>query len=372
MVPRVSNAAALARWLVDRGIELKSGIAKSVVEELLAREGLDDLVRQVLEIRRDGGGSSSRKHVAIDRHLSDDGRIRGELIYAGAVSTARWSSNGAQLQNLPRGGNIDVAAVLRDLEADSDLDAHGPPLKIASELLRPIFVAPPDCWLARGDYSQIEARVLAWIAGQSNVVDAFRAHDAGEGPDLYKVTAASIYRIPVDAVDKNQRQIGKVAALALGYNGGKKAFQSMAKTFGIKVADERAEAIKLAWRNANPRIVQLWYDLNEAAFEAVHHASTVRLPQGNLEFRCNRRALALRLPSGRSLLYWQPTIKEVDTPWGDKRWAVCYHAEDSLTRKWTEFASYGGIFCENTAQAVARDIMADALIRLHADGYLRS
>ena len=142
----------------------------------------------------------------------------------------------------------------------------------------------------------------------------------------------------------------------------------MAKNYGIKVADDRAEEIKLTGATLIHVSSQFWHDLNEAALEAVHNASRVRLPQGNVEFRCNRRALAMRMPSGRSLIYWQPVIKEVDTPWGASRFAVCYHAQDAVTRQWTEFASYGGIYAENLTQAVARDIMADALIRLHSEG----
>jgi DNA polymerase len=224
-------------------------------------------------------------------------------------------------------------------------------------------------FLARGDYSQIEARVNPWLAGAAWKLDAFRAYDAGTGPDLYKVAAAGIYRVPVSDVAKDQRQIGKVAELALGYQGGKGAFKAMAKGYGVRVSDDQAEEIKLAWRTANPEIVAFWYRLNDAAVECMSRVpgTVVQVGRTPLTFMRTRAALSMRLPSGRRLIYWSAVLRDVPTPWG-ARAAVVYRAEDSMTKRWAEFVGYGGLFCENAVQATARDLMADALLQLDDAG----
>ncbi len=185
VVPRVSNAMALGRWLREQGLEI-DGTAKDTVLDLLETDDLDERVRDVLQIRQVGGGSSSLKAAAIGRQLCADQRIRGALIYCGAAATGRWSSHGPQMQNLPRANPaFHPRHIMRDIAADATLqeleDLHGPVLKLVSELLRPLLVAPPGKVLVTADYSQIEARVLAWLAGQHDRLDVFRAFDAGTG-----------------------------------------------------------------------------------------------------------------------------------------------------------------------------------------------
>lgn len=380
-VPRITDHAALTRWLVAQGVEqaAETGIGKQMVLDMLESVELDPLVRQVLMYRRDGGGSSAKKYRAIAKRLSADDRLRGALVYAGAAATGRWSSRGAQLQNLPRGGTVKTDDAIRDLFSGADInyieDVYGPPLIVASELLRPVFTASPDHWLARGDYSQIEARVLAWLAGQENVLDAFLAYDRGTGPDLYKITASGIYGKPVEEITKAERQIGKVAMLALGYQGGKGAFLAMAKGYGVKVSEEKAEEIKLAWRAANPCIagsgfdgsqVGLWKQLEWAALACVKDPPNIFHPVGDfgIGFRRNKKAMAMRLPSGRWLVYWWPKLEEVEVTWSDKKkLAVTYWAEDPIKKTWAKFTAYGGLWTENLVQAAARDLMAYALVR---------
>lgn len=383
-VRRVTDHAALTRWLTAQGIDdaAETGVGKAAIAAMLDNPELDPTVRQVLVWRQEGGKSSAAKYRSLMLRMSDDRRIRGALVYCGAAATGRWSSRGAQLQNLPRGGALaDPAAAIRDLADGATLDEigfmHGPPLVVASELLRPTFVAAPGHWLARGDYSQIEARVLAWLAGQANILDAFRAFDAGTGPDLYKITAAGIYGVSVGEVTKEQRQIGKVAALALGYQGGKGAFLAMAKAYGVRVSEERAEEIKTAWRAANPMIAStgkdappgFWRQLESAAADCMARPAGAMYLVGphGISFRRNNSAMALRLPSGRSLVYWNPKLAQIETPWGMK-WAVKYRAEDAVTKRWTEFAAYGGLWTENVVQATARELMADSLIRCASAG----
>jgi DNA polymerase bacteriophage-type len=370
-VPSVTNCGALKRWLDARGVKTDA-VDKYAIADLLEGE-LDDGIRDVLEMRRDGGGSSHTKAPSIERRLSGDGRLRGSLIYGGAPATLRWSSVGAQLQNIRRHDDRFVVDYLvRDVCNGASLTEleclHGPPLLLCSELLRPVFVAETDA-LIIADFSQIEARVLAWFAGQQDRLQIFRENDAGIGPDPYKITAARVYQVPIVEITKDQRFIGKTADLALGYQGGQSAIRKLARAFGVKITTEKAEAVKLAWRAAHPYIVQFWHDLEAAAFEIVRRAEPgLTLHVGKISLTRDKRRLYIRLPSGRRLVYWDVEIKDAKKPWGDVLPSVTYWAENNLTHQWAEFAAYGGLYAENIVQGTARDLLADAMLRVDAAG----
>lgn len=402
-VRKVTNASDLRKWMVSKGVtEAETdGVGKWMLQRWLEDDSLPDLLREVLTVRKEGGKSSTKKFVAIAGRLNLDNRIRGSLLYCGAASTSRFSSRGAQLQNLPRGITVkDMIAAIADIMDDVGMEAirkHGPPLVVASEMARPVFVASPHAWLARGDYSQIEARVDAWISGETWKVQAFADYDifTGEfdakgkpkrkGADLYTMAAALIFGIPPEQVTPEQRQVGKVSELACGFAGGVKALQAMARLYNIKLTDEQAEQIKQRWRLANPKIEQFWHALNYAALmcmnspigEKISVAAVQRMRSSSGEdnhineglwFKRNRRALALRVPNGGALIYWYPELRDVVTPWGETRKAVTFMAEDSQKHIWVRHSGYGGLFCENVCQKVARDIMAAALVRLDQRG----
>jgi DNA polymerase len=392
--------AYVTRWLVSLGYDdlIADGVGKAAVAALLERSDIDPLVRSVLTIRQEGGGTASKKYAAILNRLSLDGRLRGVLVYCGAAATGRWSSRGAQLQNLVRMALLKkpapLAAAIRDVCAGATpgevADLHGPPIVIAGELLRPTLTASPTAWLARGDSKQIEARVLPWLAGAGWKLDRFRAFDAGTGPDLYKVAAAGIYKTTPDQIadDDPRRQIGKVSELALGFGGGAGALQAMARGYGIKiphcpelnlaagdVAPEGTdEWIKQEWRRANPecsdRETGLWARIERAALECARDRPGPFHPVGDLGlgFVRNSEAMVFRLPSGNSLFYWNPRVADRLTPWGERRPCVVYRAEDSVTRQWREFDGYGGLWTENCVQATARDLMAFWLRLLDREG----
>lgn len=222
-------------------------------------------------------------------------------------------------------------------------------------------------WVARGDYSQIEARVNAWFAGQSDIIAAFRALDGGTGPDLYCINAAQIFGVPIDKKDP-RRQIGKVATLACGFGGGAGAFAAFARLYNVTVPEEQAQEIVTKWRAANQRIVAFWYALEKAAVTAVQRrGERIPVPGAPLWYRCGNRFLALMLPSGRPVIYWYPRLQHVETNWGP-RWKLWYHSEDVKTKRFTENAAWYGLLCENVVQATARDIMAEALVRLNDAG----
>lgn len=221
-VPKVTNPSAIAKWLLGYGIDVNGKIGRWVINGLLEEDNLPDIVREVLVLRRDGGKSSTAKFNAIKRRTTSDSRLRGALMYAGAAATSRWSSRGAQVQNLVRNKTVKdiegaIAAIMDpDVTFTTIEEKYGPPMVVSAELARPLFIAPDDCWLARGDYSQIEARVGAWLARDSAKLQAFRNYDAGVGPDIYIITAAGMYHVHPSEIDKDdpRRQSGKVAELA--------------------------------------------------------------------------------------------------------------------------------------------------------------
>lgn len=244
---------------------------------------------------------------------------------------------------------------------------YGPPMAVLSDCLRGFLVAAPGHDLIAGDFSAIEARVIAWLAGEEKVLDIFRTHGK-----IYEHAAAGIYRKPMEQVTKAERQIGKVAVLALGYQGGVGAFQTMARNYGVKVSDAEADDIKTKWREAHPRIKQYWYDLENAAVTAaLNPGGKWGAGTGNRQilYRVNGSFLWCRLPSGRVLCYPYPRVEEITTPWDTQKQALTYMYVDSLTKKWVRGPTYGGSLAENVTQAVARDLLADAIKRLEAANY---
>lgn len=403
-VEKASQAARLTEWLREQGVDVES-VDKQAVKDALATEGLADNVRRVLEIRREAAKSSTAKLEAMKLRTCADGRTRETLLYCGA-STGRWSGKGIQLQNLPRPSlkPRDIDAVFEALPCGDPrwLEIWGSPLSVVSDCLRGMIVAKPGHELVRADLAGIEGRVLAWLAGEQWKLDAYAAYDAGAGPDLYKVAAAGMLGVDVAAIDDKQRQIGKVSELALGYQGGHGAFISMAKNYAVTPADitpavkaafsteqweaaaERFEeknrfglpldewtALRVvvdAWRGAHPQVVAFWEALDNAAMAAVREPGR-RFTAGRIAYACAGNILWCQLPSGRLLAYVDPRIRDVETPWGKTRSAVTYMGVNSVTRRWERNKAYGGLWAENVTQAVARDILAEAMLRIEQRGW---
>lgn len=409
----VSATSQLTTWLRSKGLDIP-GVAKDVIESLLIRDDLDPKVRRVVEIRQEGGKTSVAKIDAMLARRQKDGRMRGNLQFHGA-GTGRWAGRGAQLQNLPRPSNEDdkqpmIEAILESKD-DRLIEAlYGNTLTVVSDCIRGMITAGPDRELVAADFSAIEARVNAWLAGERRVISAFEDFDAGRGPDLYKVAASDIYNRHAAAITKAERQVGKVALLALGYQGGPGAFAKMARGYGLDIAtahqsvlasatgdniekakkgwEQRgaksgmtqirwmtAELIKLAWRDRNQSIVGFWRALEDAAIEAVQNPGKQVCAGGRIDYKRVGSFLFCRLPSGRVLTYPYPHIGRAKMPWTDDQGdavykdALRYKGVNSVTRQWTEQAFYGGLADENVVQAVARDCMVVGMLAARDAGY---
>jgi DNA polymerase len=250
----------------------------------------------------------------------------------------------------------------------------GNPLNVISDCLRAMIVAAPGHDLVAADFANIEGRVLAWLAGEDWKLDAFRAYDEGHGADLYKLAYARAYGLEAADITKDQRQVGKVMELALGYQGGVGAFQTMARGYGVKITDEQADEIKTRWREAHRATKQFWRQLERSAIHAVEDPGRVT-KAGKILFRKSGSFLWARLPSGRSLCYPYPRIVEKTLPWRDENGepatgqALEYDGVDPVTKHWGPTDTYGGKLAENVTQAVARDILAAAMLRLEQHDY---
>lgn len=377
-VTAATKAADLTRWLNIRGVDADS-VAKAAVRDILDQDDLPADVRRAVEIRAEAAKSSTAKLKAMDACSNRDGRARGLLLYHGA-GTGRWSGRLAQPQNYPR-GTVDHVDLSIPHVLDGDLDAldllFGPPLDVVSSLLRGCFVAAPGRRFVVADYSNIEGRVTAWLAGEGWKVQAFRDYDGGTGPDLYKLAYSKSFSVPVREVSKDQRQIGKVQELALGYQGGKGAFASMAALYGIVLPETEVQSIVTAWREAHPHVVALWRGLEDACFAAVRQPGSVQSAAvGRIKFRVKGGFLWMVLPSGRALAYASPRIEPKVMPWVDSRTGdpvvrdgVSFLGIDSRTRQWGRQFTYGGHLTENAVQAIARDILAHAMLALEDAGY---
>lgn len=410
-VTACSQVSALTGWLKSRGVPADS-LAKSAIEDLLASDLPPDC-REAVEIRKEAAKTSTAKLVAMQKFACEDGRIRGLHLYHGA-STGRWSGKGPQFQNLPRGTGtikeIKDAVIAHLMQGNAGLIdfLYGPPMSAVSDTLRSCIAASPGRVLMAADYSSIEGRVTAWVAGEHDEMEAYRLNDAGLGPGIYEIAASGIFDVPAAQVTKAQRQVGKAATLALGYGGGVLAFKAMADIYWIDmtpvypilqgVADaevwERAcarydeclergdtgtdimgreawiasEVTKVMWRAKHPATVALWAGLEGAAREAVQAPGTIS-SYGPISYTVRNGFLWCRLPSGRCLAYGAPKVEERETPWGDKKPSVTALGVDSVTKKWRRFALYGGLATENVVQAIARDLMANGMLKAERAGY---
>lgn len=369
VVAGCTDVAQLTAWLRYRGVSLP-GVAKADVAELLAADDMPDDCRQALLLRQEAAKSSTAKLTAMRDRAGADGRMRGLFQYHGAA-TGRWAGRGPQPHNFPRPTVVhsqdDIEDVIKHFGRPDYLRMlHGDPMPLVSDCMRGMIVAAPGYRFICCDYSNIEGRVLAWLAGEEWKLQAFRDFDAGIGADLYLLAYAKGFHCTVEEA-RPHRQVGKVMELALGYAGGVGAFQTMARGYGVKVTDARADELKHAWRNAHPAVVQFWAALERVAIHAVTEGGTHKA--GPIAFKVSGSFLWCQLPSKRLLCYPYPQLRDKETPWGKVVQELTYMSVNGVTRKWERCGTYGGSLAENVTQAVARDILVAGMRNVEAAGY---
>lgn len=358
-----NSVAQLKEWLAAVGIQADS-LNKATIKELLGQTK-DPTVRRVLELRQLLGKTSTKKYNAMTTAVCKDERVRGLLQYYGAGRTGRWAGRLVQVQNLPQ-NHLDQIGKVREIVRSRDLEGleliYDSVPDVLSQLIRTAFVAKDGHTFLVADYSAIEARVIAYLAGEQWRLDTF-----AQGGDIYCSSASQMFGVPVEkhGVNKHLRQKGKIAELACGYGGGVSAL----KAFGadkMGLTEDEMQNIVTQWRAASPTIPRLWRSVEKAAKTALQSPGKVvgvgRLG-GNQVCRYwrDKDALRCKLPSGRVLSYWGARL--------DNDGSICFMGQNQTTRKWEKTQTWGGRLVENIVQAFARDCLAVAMTRLDAAGY---
>lgn len=348
----------LKEWILSNGVEMET-LTKAEVASVM--ETATGPVKEVLELRQLLSKSSVKKYVAMETCRCSDGRAHGLLQFYGANRTGRWAGRLVQVQNLPQ-NHIPDLAVARNLIKSGCFEAvellYDSIPDTLSQLIRTAFVPREGCKFMVADFSAIEARVIAWLAGESWRQEVFRNNG-----DIYCASASQMFGVPVEkhGVNGELRQKGKIAELALGYGGGVGAMISMG-AIDMGLAEEELQPIVDSWRQSNPAIVKLWWDVHRCVIKAVKD----KQPQTYkcLTFEYQSGMLFVGLPSGRRLAYAKPSVYRNDYD----RDEIAYMGVDA-TKKWGKIDSYGPKFVENIIQAMSRDILAEAMARMEAAGY---
>ena len=363
-----NSTVQLLDWIKTQLGEEVSNLQKATVKSLLDKT-LPDKVRRVLEIRQQLGKTSIKKYVTMNAARCDDGRIRGLMQFYGANRTGRWAGRLVQMQNLPR-NYLATLNQARGLVKTGNYEGlkmiYGNVPDTLSQLIRTAFVPSEGRKFVVADFSAIEARVIAWLAGETWVNDVFATHGK-----IYEATASQMFHVPIEKIAKGNpeyslRQKGKVATLALGYQGGTAALEAMG-ALQMGLAQEELPDIVARWRSANPHIENLWYAVGEAAIRTVETAQSNSVNginfmlEGDLVY--GQSFLTIQLPSGRKLYYPCPFLQE--NRFGRK--AVHYYGLGQ-TKKWGVESTYGGKLTENIVQAIARDCLAETLRRIDSLG----
>ena len=353
-----NSVAQLKAWLTENGVEIDSLSKKAVAA--LADE-TDGDIQEMLHLRLLMSKTSVKKYEAVMRSVCRDNRVRGMMRFCGASRTGRWSGQILQVQNLPQNHLPDLT-LARDIVKDGDFEmldmTFGNVPNVLSELIRTVLIPKQNHRFIVADFSAIEARVLSWLAGEQWRLDTFR-----NGGDIYCASASQMFRVPVEkhGVNGHLRQKGKISELACGYGGSVGALKNMGAV-EMGVPEDELQGLINDWRNANPHIVKLWTEVGNTAMKAIKEKTIVSL--GKLVFMYERGILFIRLPSGRRLSYIKPRI-------GTNRFGG-----DSITymgvgasKKWERLETFGGKLVENIVQAIARDLLASAMMNVANAGY---
>ena len=358
-VDNPNSPKQLKEWLLEQGMIGVDSLSKADVQRLL--KDATGNVEEILRLRQDIAKSSVKKYIAMQNVVGKDSRARGLIQFYGANRTGRFSGRLIQVQNLPQ-NHLEPLEEARELIRNEDLDAilgkFGAVSTVLSELIRTAFIPKPGYRFIVSDFSAIEARVLAWLSGEEWRLELFK-----NGGDIYCKSASKMFGVPVEknGVNKELRQKGKIAELALGYNGGVNALKSFgAVAMGIQESELKPMVDK--WRAANPNIVRLWRMLDKVTKYVVTKRTSYECY--GLKFSYERGIMFIELPSGRRLAYCKPRLGV--NAFGSE----CITYEGIGTgKKWERIETFGGKICENIIQAVARDVLVESMMRLHKAGY---
>ena len=366
-----NSVSQLAKWLEQATETSVTDLRKDTVAQMLESQAVTGSANRVLEIRKELGKTSTKKYNAIEAAVCGDGRVRGLLQFYGANRTGRWAGRLVQVQNLPRTyiEQLDLArGAVRNKQRDKLRVLFGSVPDTLSQLIRTSFIASPGNKLVDADFSAIEARVISWLAGEQWRLEVFRTHGK-----IYEASASQMFGVPIEKIKKGNpeyalRQKGKVAELALGYQGGSGALIAMG-ALKMGIPEEDLPDIVSRWREANKRIVDLWYSLEGAAVSVIQTGAPAGVRglvlarefdiENGLDF------LTITLPSQRKLYYAKPEL-------GKNQWnrpSILYQGVNQTTKQWTQLETYGGKLVENVVQAIARDCLAIAIGHLEEAGF---
>ena len=353
-----NSPAQLKAWLAEKGVDAES-LSKAAVAEML--EKADGEVELALSLRQELAKSSVKKYAAMEAVVGSDDRARGLIQFYGASRTGRYAGRLIQVQNLPQNHlpDLDAArALIRSGNFDAVEMLYDSVPMVLSELIRTAFIPKAGCRFFVADFSAIEARVIAWIAGEH-----WRQEVFASGGDIYCASASQMFHVPVEkhGVNGHLRQKGKIAELALGYGGSVGALKAMG-ALGYGLQEDELKPLVDAWRQANPHIVRLWWDVDRAASTCVRERTATETH--GIRFQYQSGMLFITLPSGRRLAYVKPKMGL--NRFGNE--SVTYEGV-GMQKKWLRLESYGPKFVENIVQATSRDILAEAMLRLDAHGY---
>ena len=328
-------------------------------------------VRRMLEIRQENGKSSTKKFQAMIDRIDDDDRIRGYLQYCGAYRTGRWAGRGVQPQNFPRGEFAKRADEIVEMILAHDIKGlrreFGNPMSAISSAIRGMFMAAPGHEFVCADFNAIEARGVFWLSNDKQGLEVFIS-----GRDPYKDMASTIYGVPYDQINDDQRFVGKQAILGLGYRMGWKKFMAQCESYGQPISEELAKRVVNTYRNRFWRVVEFWDECERAAVLAIQNPDKryrVKLSHGYVEYFMRGTYLMCKLPSGRCLGYPEAELRDTVTPWGQDKLSVTYMGMNSHTHQWERLVTHGGTLVENITQAVCRDMLAMAMLRLEKANY---
>ena len=385
-VTATTQIAALTRWL-GQYIDNMASLDKSAIEELL-RLDLHPLARQAIELRAYGAQAAAKKVDALLTHCDSHSRVHNAFVYH-AAGTGRWASRGVQLHNMKRSSTEDIEQAINVI-GSGDFEvarkAYRNPLSVIGDLVRAMICAAPGHVLIGADFSGIEARITAWLASEESKLETFRAFDRKEGPDPYIIAAALIFGVDADQLAlefangkpdaREKRQVGKASELAFGFAGGVGAYRKFDPN--TEFTDDEIQRIKNAWRKAHPAIESMWDLLHTGAGNAVRQPGKRYTYRHKLWFEADKQSLRITLPSGRQLNYPEARMARIITPKDsglvivsprhpDSQRALIF--KDNESGRWHDVKTWRGLWTENVVQAIARDLLAEAMLRLDVAGF---